>query len=436
MVPRCHLTLLEQDEDAEPPSHRINREMTSLHHRYVTTVDVGCPSSSYASGESERWQSFKILFHRFAELPSAVGQSTRTPEFTCNGHRWRLSIYPCGNGEQANAGSVSLFLKHCSGGYATASYKMGALDKSQGLHYAKVANDRNFGSDNKSWGWADFCNRSDILDNCLDDDGTLAVQVSIKSDSAPPFVPSNPMNGMITNMFLDEKTADVCFEVSSEDVHEDSGDELTSSPVTLHAHSFILKTCAPILASSFDSDDKEITTVSITDVEPAIFCHLLYYVYGGSVSDGEMKTHAKDIINSADKYSIVNLKLAAEVAYVESTKITIENSIDNLLYADSRNCAFLKEVVMDYLAENSLSASQQLSFADVPGYLMKDVFAAVGRKMLGTKDGSDDELSAMSVSELRRNLAEVGLDVDGSRESMIEALQAVDGDSTEDDESD
>ena len=82
-----------------------------------------------------------------------------------------------------------------------------------------------------------------------------------------------------------------------------------------------------------------------------------------------MKTHAIDIINAADKYSIVNLKLTAEVAHVESTKITIENSIDNLLYADSRNCAFLKEVVMDYLAENSLSASQQLFFTDVPGYL-------------------------------------------------------------------
>ncbi len=44
--------------------------------------------------------------------------------------------------------------------------------------------------------------------------------------------------------------------------------------------------------------------MSITDVEPAIFRHLLYYVYGGSVSNGEMKTHAKDIINAADKYSI------------------------------------------------------------------------------------------------------------------------------------
>ena len=46
------------------------------------------------------------------------------------------------------------------------------------------------------------------------------------------------------------------------------------------------------------------------------------------------------------------------------------------------------------------------------------------------QDGSCDELFVMSVSELRRKLPEVGLDVDGSREAMIEALQAVDEDST------
>eukprot|EP00986_Skeletonema_menzelii_P017783 scaffold22011_cov132-Skeletonema_menzelii.AAC.2 len=65
-----------------------------------------------------------------------------------------------------------------------------------------------------------------------------------------------------------------------------------------------------------------------------------------------MKIHAKDIINAADKYSIVNRKQEAEAAYVKSTEITIETAIDILLYADSMNCAFLKEVVMDFLVEN------------------------------------------------------------------------------------
>ncbi len=87
------------------------------------------------------------------------------------------------------------------------------------------------------------------MNNYLDDNGngTLAVLVFIKCDAASPLIPipSNPMSGMIMGMFLDEKTADVCFEVSSdsEDIHEDVGGEAASSPVTFHAHthSFIPK---------------------------------------------------------------------------------------------------------------------------------------------------------------------------------------------------
>jgi len=269
------------------------------------------------------------------------------------------------------------------------------------------------------------------LNNHLDDDGTLAVLVSIKRDADPPFVPSNPMSGMITGMFLDEETADVCFEVSNADVREDVGDEEASLPVTsFHAHSFILKACAPMLASLFGSSDDEIVRAPISDVKPEIFHHLLHYVYGGSVPDGEIKTHARDFINAANKYAIINLKLEAEVVYVESTKITMDNAMENLLFASAVNLALLKEVVMDYLAEHHDEAVRSLSFPDIPGDVVKDLMIAFGRKMKGNggaTGGSKDDLNMMRVSELRIQLVKLGLDVDGSREAMIEALQNVDG---------
>jgi len=134
---------------------------------------------------------------------------------------------------------------------------------------------------------------------------------------------------------------------------------------------------------------------------------MLHYVYGGDVAEGELNTHAKVIINAADKYSIINLKLEAEAAYVKETKITMDNAMDNLLYADALNLALLKEVVMDFLAGNS-TASQK------------------------TKRGKDYDLSAMSVSELRRKLDEKGLNVDGSREAMIEALTTTNTDESAD----
>jgi len=218
-----------------------------------------------------------------------------------------------------------------------ATFELSVLDKFQRKkNFTEQFLDGSFVSDDSiGWGWDNFCYRSYILNqsnNIIDDNGTLAVIVSIKRDSVAHFVPSNPMSRMITGMFLDEETSDICFEVCTE-VDSDDGDEVAPLPVTFHAHSQILQGCAPMLASLFlfGSDGEEITTASINDVKPAIFHHMLHYVYGGSVPDAELNARAKDIINAADKYSIVNLKLEAEAAYVNSTKITMDNAIDNLL---------------------------------------------------------------------------------------------------------
>ncbi|KAK1739342.1 BTB/POZ and MATH domain-containing protein [Skeletonema marinoi] len=252
----------------------------------LPTVDVGRPSSAASAGEE--WESFKILFHGFSALPSALGIYTQSPEFKCNGHRWRITLYPGGRSE-ASAGNLSLYLGLCSGsGDAMATFELSVLDKFQRKkNFTEQFMDGSFVSDAGGWGWDNFCYRSYILNqsnNILDDNGTLAVIVSIKRDSVAHFVPNNPMSRMITGMFLDEETSDICFEVCTE-VDSDDWDEVAPLPVTFHAHSQILQGCAPMIASLFlfGSDGEEITTASINDVKPTIFRHLLHYVYGGSV---------------------------------------------------------------------------------------------------------------------------------------------------------
>ena len=56
--------------------------------------------------------------------------------------------------------------------------------------------------------------------------------------------------------------------------------------------------------------------------------------------------------DATDKYGAVNLKLEAEAMYVKETEITMDNAMDNLLYADAKNLALLKEAMMNF-AENS-----------------------------------------------------------------------------------
>jgi hypothetical protein len=156
----------------------------------------------------------------------------------------------------------------------------------------------------------------------------------------------------------------------------------------------------------------------------------LSYIYGGKLSDDDMKSHAKQIIDAADKYGVVNLKLEAEASLVEGTILTIENVMELLFYAESKNCALLKEASMDYIVENKAEVMKKLSFANAPGTLVMDVLAAVsrGERVAGGSGGdSDDEshFNAMRISELRKRVHEKGLNVDGSREMLIAALKSV-----------
>ena len=129
-----------------------------------------------------------------------------------------------------------------------------------------------------------------------------------------------------------------------------------ASTCTFYAHRFILQQGSSMLSEMGKSN----TTVSITDVSPEIFRHLLYYVYGGKVSEEDLKSNTREIIDAADKYGIVNLKLEAEALLVTSTTITIENMLDLLLYSSSKNCALLQEAVLDFALENSDEVSEKV----------------------------------------------------------------------------
>jgi len=102
------------------------------------------------------------------------------------------------------------------------------------------------------------------------------------------------------------------------------------------------------------------------------------------------------------------MKLEAEACYVKSTTIDIDNMIDNLLYADSKNCALLKEAVMDYIVENGNDILGKVSFDNVPGSMMTDLLTAVTRRnnIASNVESTGDQFTTMRVSELRMKLAQ------------------------------
>ena len=229
---------------------------------------------------------------------------------------------------------------------------------------------------------------------------------------------------------MDEESADVLFEVevggdTDTNVNRRSArKKARTSPATFHAHRLILQDGAPTLAELCKCKSGDLTSVPITDVKPDVFHHMLYYAYGGKVTDDDMKSHAQEIIDASDKYGIVNLKLEAEACYAKSISLTSDNVLDHLLYADAKTCALLKEVVMDFIVENGDDVLEKVSFDDVPGYMMKDLLTAVTRGKKKDDDSSDaGNYNTMRVSTLRKMLHDKELDIDGSREAMIALLK-------------
>ena len=396
-------------------------------------VHVGTPSSNF-----EEWTTAEVYFHGFAALPSERGESTKSPGFSCFGHKWRVYLYPGGHGD-SDDGMVAVYLCNRTKKAIKIQWRL-SVRNAAGKEVVSAVEPRTnvldgLGGNRPGRGHSNFANLSVLMDALVE--GSLIVEVRMKlveaSTYSSQFIPQNPITKNILNKFNDEESADVIFEIGSESQNgEEEALKKAETTTTFHAHRVILQDGASMLAEMCKPSQvgDSTTSVSITDVKPEIFRHMLYYVYGGKLTKKELKDNAEEIINACDKYGIVNLKLEAEVSYVNSTTLTNDNIIDNMLYADAMNCALLKEAVMDYIVAEKKSIMGKVSFSNVPGDMITDILAAVARGE-ESEDDSDSEngegesidYNKMRVGTLRKILDEKGLDVDGSREAMIALLK-------------
>ena len=381
---------------------------------------------------------FSITFDVFEDLPSDKGQEVLSSEFSCFGSTWRIPIYPGGKFGSSD-GMVGLFLERCSEGRDLAiKYSLALSLKDESDRISRQARDVFVGSGFVFGGWTDFSSREDIIGDGENNgylvDGALSIYVSLQLDE---FIPKNKTSSIILKLFDDENSADVVFEICEKQQNQSESESdrkraKTSTAKLHHAHRFILQHYSPEL-SALCATSEGMTPIIINDVKPEVFHQLLYYVYGGEITDEEFLDNERELINAADKYGVTNLKLEAEVWYVNNTEMAIDNVIDNLLYAHAMNCALLKESVMDFIVKNKETVMQQeqVSFQDIPGDLFKELLAAVSRhydKDSTSDDGESEKdvekmFNKMRIRDLRRMLDDKGLDIDGSREALIAKLK-------------
>ena len=394
----------------------------------LASVHLGTPPQGY-----QEWATTKVHVHGFADLSAERNVPVHSSEFMAVGNPWRLRLYPGGDAN-SREGWVAIYLRNQSNESITLRYGFSIKDGDDKQIVNKQSSTQHTfsprGSQSSGRGWSNVAERSKLLNALVN--GTLVVEVHMKSPTPikaalPHFIPENPFCNNMLQMFNDDESADIVFEVGEHRSKNNAEKVAKIAPVTLHAHSLILTACSAVLAELCESKGDPSTPIEITDVSPEVFRHLLYYIYGGKIDVDDMKSHAKDIINAANRYGVATLKLEAEAFLVEGTTFTLENVMEHLIYADSMNCALLKEAAMDYIAENKTKVIGKISFNDAPGNLMNDLLTAVVR---GDREEREDdnaenaEYQFTTVNELRRKSHEKGLEVDGSREMLISALKA------------
>jgi len=331
----------------------------------VADVHVGTPPGPLSS-----WALRRVHFHGFAGLPTTRNEMVCSPPFSCFGHQWRVAVFP-GGGEDSKEGYVAAYLSNESPESIQAYYKII-------LKHPTDQNERSFriesndgmrtfeGGHQNSWGYENTTKRETILTYL--NNGTLTFEIHLrayKKAELASFVPANPCSGNLLKGFNNEEMSDVAFEVGGEvESAANRRKRAKTTATTFHAFHSILRLNAPSLADMCRPGDKG--SMPIIGVEPEVFKMVLYFCYGGAIKDEELAANAKAIIEAADRFGIVSLKLQAEAVLTEQTEITVDNMLDNLLYANSKNLALFQEKIMDFVAENGDRIVGNVSFDDVP----------------------------------------------------------------------
>jgi hypothetical protein len=405
----------------------MNAPITASSHTHVGTAPPGYQNE---------WVTHTVHWHGFGSLPSERGVGIDSPEFMLFGNPWSLWIYPGGR-QDAEEGMVCLGLWNKSDKAIDIDFGFSVNNgKGKQVAYQRTVNPHNFapvgtvnpeGVDTNGGGFTNFAARLSILSSLVN--GTLIIEIHMRlakpTKSVPPiFIPENPFAKNIQRMIIDENFGDTSFAVA-----KGKGKKNNAEKVVFHAHRDILSECSTgVLADICRSSVVSSSPIEITDVSPEVFRHLLHSAYGIKISDEDMKLQSKEIIDAANRYGVVNLKLEAEACVVGNTIFTMENVMEHLMYADSMNCALLKEAAMDFIIENSAEIMDKISINDLlTPTLMRDVLAAVSRrekKLCGRDgDGGDSKFNSMRISELRQETHKKGMNVDGSREMLIAALR-------------
>ncbi|KAL6843297.1 hypothetical protein ACP4OV_027010 [Aristida adscensionis] len=312
-------------------------------------------TASRCTAETEQGKHVFEIFDYSLHRGMGNGELIRSGTFSVGGLDWAIRFYPDGFADSSK-GHISVYLELMSkDAKVRASCDISLVDQETGVPTSMSKTGmRIFDSSNSRWFaplTGSFMERNlfEALPYLRDDH--LVIECIVMVRKAPQVSstksikykievpPSNVAEHLAS--LLDAEGADVTFSVAGED---------------FAAHKIVLAMRSPVFRAEFfgPMQESRSQTVTIEDMQPAVFMALLHFVYTDPDMDDpkgdayiEMIRH---LLVAADRYAVDRLSLICQNILCEN--LDAETVGGTMALAYQHNCHKLKEVCLEFITSS------------------------------------------------------------------------------------
>ena len=253
------------------------------------------------------------------------------------------------------------------------------------------------------------------LEEYLEKDGSLVIEVDIQRvlpiQHPSIWYPKKlERQDILAILYQDasSETADVAFSVKNK---------------LFHAHKNILSLrCKKLYEIAKEWEDNEPVVINSTKEE--IFKSILDFAYTVKEPEIENKDYATELLVAADFYDCVHLKLYVE-SFIVDKFLTHANAAELFLFADSYSCALLKEAATNLFVTDAPAVKKGEAWTKIKesNRFLSELLEAFTCPDEAEKDDCPKKFEYVDIAGLREELEYANLELDGSREVLLERLK-------------
>jgi len=400
----------------------------------VDAVSVGEPPKTFGASKTE---TIKFTIYDFEQFAESCGRFAyeESPILKAYGYDWKFLVRKKRGTHRDCEEAVSFHLK-CTGNDrmsidAICNFRLG---KTREPVIEKVS----FYVDYQGWDITELPLRKILLRDCLESDGSLILRCDIRvadQDRRAWFPEKLRSESVLVDLY--------------ENANSDASDVVFSvGDATYRAHRAVFfRRCRKLYEiaereSSSGGNDATIPVVPIVSTSKDAFKSLLDFVYTVKTPDlvvggGDDEKFAVELLAAADLFDCVQLKLHVESVLVDEF-LNAENAAALLILADSHSCALLKEAAIEVFLAHSDTVMKTPDWPKIAessrlqGELIEALVSFKNRhfnvdtesKRKRKRARSMDDIDELSVTSLREKLQREDLELDGSREVLVQRLKA------------